>query len=645
MKMFRLDLSVKSRILVLILSALMLFIVGYSLFWSARYTTQLESAFQNEMRLAPQFLTTPVATAVWDFRPDAAEAALAELAMLDSASFARVLEGGEATAQYVREGDWQPHWEELLKELNAASTEEQKIAAGEDVVLIRPLIAEDGSLLGQLVFGFSRASIDAKIRDANIWSTTLGVVAFAVFVVIALFIAASVTRPLNRLIDLIDRMRGGDTDFVSKDSTRRDEFGNLGRAVEEFRDNLIETQKLQREETESRQEQEALKAKLADEETARAEEVERSRIDREQARDREAAEKTRADEQQQAEREARAAEQSQVVEALSNALGAMSKGDLSARLDEAFPSDYEALRHNFNEAVDRISRLVGAIVQGAQGIRNEIGTLNNAATEMGQRTESQAASLEETAAAITELSASVDNSNKGAQESTDTVIRTRKKTETGRGIVQKTIGAMSEISQSSGKISKITNVIDDIAFQTNLLALNAGVEAARAGEAGRGFSVVASEVRALAQRSSEAAKEIAELISTSGEQVEAGVGLVEHSGEALTEIDTMVATLNTLVEASAEASTQQSATLAEITTAVNRLDQVTQQNAAMFEETTVAVGTLQAQAESLEKNAAAFRLGVGAQAIPLASRNAITAYPAATSSIPPVSRAVGHGSG
>ncbi|NDR56804.1 methyl-accepting chemotaxis protein [Aliiruegeria sabulilitoris] len=634
MKPFRLNLSVKSRILVLILSALSLFVVGYSLFWSARYTTQLETAFQNEMRLAPQFLTTPVAAAVWDFQPEAAEAALAGLEMLDSASFARVLEGGEATVQYVREGDWQPRWDGLLKELNVASTEEQTISAGEDVVLISPLIAEDGSLLGQLVFGFSRASIGAKIRDANIWSTTIGIVAFAVFVVITLFIASSVTRPLNRLIDLIDRMRGGETDFVSQDSVRRDEFGNLGRAVEEFRDNLIETQKLQREEAESRQEQEALKAKLADEEAARAEEAERSRVERELARDREAAEKARAEEQRQAEREARAAEQSQVVEALSNALGAMSKGDLGARLEEAFPSDYEVLRHNFNEAVDRISRLVGAIVQGAQGIRNEIGTLNSATTEMGHRTESQAASLEETAAAITELSASVDNSNKGAQESTDTVVKTRRKTETGRGILQETIGAMSEISQSSGKISKITKVIDDIAFQTNLLALNAGVEAARAGEAGRGFSVVASEVRALAQRSSEAAKEIAELISTSGEQVESGVALVEHSGEALTEIDTMVATLNTLVEASAEASTQQSATLAEIMTAVNRLDQVTQQNAAMFKETTAAVGTLQAQADSLENNAAAFRLGVGAEVVPLASRNSKTSVSAVSSPIP-----------
>ncbi|MGO4610638.1 methyl-accepting chemotaxis protein, partial [Variovorax sp. 2RAF20] len=93
-------------------------------------------------------------------------------------------------------------------------------------------------------------------------------------------------------------------------------------------------------------------------------------------------------------------------------------------------------------------------------------------------------------------------------------------------IVSEAVAAMGEIEESSGKITSIIGVIDEIAFQTNLLALNAGVEAARAGDAGKGFAVVASEVRALAQRSAEAAKEIKSLIGASGQQVDAGVALV-----------------------------------------------------------------------------------------------------------------------
>src|SRR3954464_4062377 len=96
--------------------------------------------------------------------------------------------------------------------------------------------------------------------------------------------------------------------------------------------------------------------------------------------------------------------------------------------------------------------------------------------------------------------------------------------------------AMARIDRSSQQISNIIGVIDEIAFQTNLLALNAGVEAARAGDAGKGFAVVASEFRALAQRASEAAKQIKTLIKTSGEQVNSGVKLVGESGAALKRI-------------------------------------------------------------------------------------------------------------
>ncbi|PTV97082.1 methyl-accepting chemotaxis sensory transducer with Pas/Pac sensor [Rhodobacter aestuarii] len=301
--------------------------------------------------------------------------------------------------------------------------------------------------------------------------------------------------------------------------------------------------------------------------------------------------------------------QKNAIFAFEKGVAALSAGELDHRLHSAMPPEFEALRNNFNEAMGQLSDLVGAILDSAESIRVETSHLSGASAELGRRTETQAASLEETAAALNELSASVESSATGARNAAGAVGKARSRSTEGRRVVDQTISAMGDIAQSSDQISRITSVIDDIAFQTNLLALNAGVEAARAGETGRGFAVVASEVRALAQRSSEAAREIAELIETSGRQVRQGVELVNESGQALSEIDVLVGEVDGLVHAIASSAVEQSTGLAEINSAVNQLDQVTQQNAAMFEESSAAVAVLSNQAGQLAAQASVFRIG------------------------------------
>jgi methyl-accepting chemotaxis protein len=319
------------------------------------------------------------------------------------------------------------------------------------------------------------------------------------------------------------------------------------------------------------------------------------------------------------ERIASQAAQADVVETLRRSLKSLSNGDLTATIDTKFEADYESLRMDFNSAITHLRDAMSSVVDNAEMIRGEASEISGAADDLSKRTERQASTLEETATALDELTSSVRSAADGAGLASKMVSEAKANAEDGGRVVQQAVQAMGEIETSSSQISRITSVIDDIAFQTNLLALNAGVEAARAGDAGRGFAVVASEVRALAQRSSDAAREINDLIAKSGTHVQSGVNLVDATGTALAGIVTSVTEIASHVEEIAVSAQQQSSGLAEINAAVNQLDQVTQQNAAMFEETTAASHALTREAESLGRTMARFETGNIATAVPQAT--------------------------
>jgi len=297
----------------------------------------------------------------------------------------------------------------------------------------------------------------------------------------------------------------------------------------------------------------------------------------------------------------------QVVETLGSSLKKLSTGDLTIDMTEEFPPEFERIRLDFNAATVALLNAMTNIVENTSSIRGDVSQISAASESLATRTEKQAAALEETAAAVDELTASVLSATELAETAKHMSQDTKTSAQKSASVMNETKKAMEKISDSSSKISRIIGVIDEISFQTNLLALNAGVEAARAGEAGLGFAVVAAEVRALAQRSSDAAQEIATLISASADEVKNGVELVGNAGTTISEVENLIITISERVEEISNSSREQSTTLKEINTAINQLDQVTQENAAMFEESNAATQNLSQAINTLADNTAAFQ--------------------------------------
>jgi methyl-accepting chemotaxis protein len=207
-----------------------------------------------------------------------------------------------------------------------------------------------------------------------------------------------------------------------------------------------------------------------------------------------------------------------------------------------------------------------------------------------------------------ELTATVKQNADSAHQASALSVNASEIARKGEAVVGKVVHTMAAISHDSAKIADITSIIEGIAFQTNILALNAAVEAARAGEQGRGFAVVASEVRSLAQRSSSAAKEIKDLINTSGQKIQEGSSFAGDAGKTMAEVTQAVARVTGIMSEIAAASSEQSRGIEQVNQAITNMDEVTQQNAALVEQAAAASKSLEDQGRQLNHAISSFRL-------------------------------------
>ncbi len=296
------------------------------------------------------------------------------------------------------------------------------------------------------------------------------------------------------------------------------------------------------------------------------------------------------------------------INEITGSLNAMAKGDMRIRLNLDYSGEFAAIKQALQSISTSLNHTLASIAEASGQVNKGAKRISEGAQSLSRGVQTQASSIEQLTASIESVYGQARDNANNAKTASEYVIQAVQGIDESNDSMHKMLSSMEQISKTSGEIGKIIKVIDDIAFQTNILALNAAVEAARAGSAGSGFAVVAGEVRNLAGKSAEAARQTTQLIEASLMAIAGGAQISEDSAIKLADVSKMTGHIKTAVQGIESASANQAAAIEQIKHGLKQISDVVQSNATASEESAAASEEMFSQSTLLKEEVDKFTL-------------------------------------